>query len=143
MDENEMNFRLERENGGWVIYFEEYKRANFIKRGLVIYLDEDDYLIKMFYNSSEYGTVYWTPADGFSGCHSWESEDQAMDGSFLKRMYPSITHNGAESVHFARMIEKDILTGISNVDVLGYIEYIKENHTVPVELGRLNPGQLS
>ena len=92
--------------------YEEFLREDFINRALVVWLDHDHLIQKIFYNSSSYGTVYWNTETGLHNCHSWETEDQAMEGSFIQRMYPAITHNGMESIDYAGRVVDDVMEGL-------------------------------
>lgn len=98
-------------HGGRELIFEEFQRPEFIRRALIVELDAAGAVAGLYFNSTPLGTVAWTPEAGFLNCRSWETEDAAMNGSFLQRMFPSVLHNGAERPEFAARIVTDVLTG--------------------------------
>ncbi len=100
-----------RVQGGRELIFEEFQRPEFIRRALIVELDARSAVIGLYFNSTPLGTVAWTPESGFINCRSWESEDAAMTGSFLQRMFPAVLHNGAERPEFAARIVTDVLAG--------------------------------
>ena len=106
-----MAWKTERESNQIKISYEEYLRKDFIRRAMIVWMDTEHEVKKIYFNSSAYGTVYWNSDQGLYNCHSWETEEQAMNGSFLQRMYPTITHNGTESVDYAGRVKADVLEG--------------------------------
>ena len=121
-----MNIRHERHPDHLRVYLEEYLREDFIRRAIVLYVDEEYFITEIFFNSSKLGTVHWKPEAGLYDCHSWESEDQAMDGSYLQRMYPTILHNGEESNFFAQLIVDDIMSGIEDSLLLALLQEMRQ-----------------
>ncbi|MCB1173355.1 MAG: hypothetical protein KDK39_07320 [Leptospiraceae bacterium] len=107
-----MKQTIEAETNSIKLSLETPLRENFTAHALVIWIQPDRTISKIYYNSYRFGTVLWLSDQGFVDCHSWESEDQAMEGSFLQRMYPTITHNGVESVDYARRIKEDVLSSL-------------------------------
>ena len=106
-----MAWKTEEEGNLLKLSFEEFLRENFIRRAMIVWMDQAKEVRKIYFNSSAYGTVFWNAEKGLHNCHSWESEDQAMQGSFLQRMYPTITHNGVESIDYAGRVKADVLEG--------------------------------
>ncbi len=98
-------------HGGRELIFEEFQRPEFIRRALIVELDAANAVLGLYFNSTPLGTVAWNPEAGFLNCRSWESEDAAMNGSFLQRMFPAVLHNGAERPAFAARIVADVLSG--------------------------------
>lgn len=100
-----------RSHGGRELIFEEFQRPEFIRRALIVELDAANSVVGLYFNSTPLGTVTWTPEAGLLNCRSWETEDAAMSGSFLQRMFPTVLHNGAERPEFAARIVTDVLSG--------------------------------
>lgn len=121
-----MRIRYERHPDHLRVYLEEFIREDFIRRALVLHVNEDFFINEIFFNSSKLGTVHWNPDKGYYDCHSWETEDQAMDGSYLQRMYPTILHNGEESIFFAQLIVDDILSGIEDPLLLALLQEMRQ-----------------
>ncbi len=101
------------------VYFEEFLREDFVRRGLVLSLDSSGRLARMWFSSSALGTTAWSPDRGLYDAHSWESEDEAMDGSFLQKSFPVILHQASHTEHagYGLRIVQDVMSGCANVYV--------------------------
>lgn len=98
------------------VYFEEFLREDFVRRGVVLSVDEDGCLARLWFSSSSLGTTAWSPDRGLYNAHSWESEDEAMDGSFLQKSFPVILHQASHTEHagYGLRIVQDVMSGCAN-----------------------------
>ena len=84
------------------ISFASFLRENYVAKSMVIYLDQNDIISKIFFSSNTYGTVEWVNGSGLKNCHKWESEDEAKAQSYLTRRYTAILSDGAAENDYAQ-----------------------------------------
>ena len=79
----------------------------------VITVDEENRIMKLFFNSYELGTTE-LDRQGLVACNRWETEDQAQSVSYLARRFPIILQNGAEDADYAKLIMTRVLERIES-----------------------------
>jgi hypothetical protein len=126
---------------GKKISFASFLRENYVAKSLVMYIDRNGIIEKMFLSSDTYGTVEWQNGTGLKNSHSWETEDEAKQPTYLTRRYTSILSDGAMDNDFAReKIIPDILDNLLYADIaewVGDVLQVRE-YLVPVDLSRFN-----
>jgi hypothetical protein len=118
------------------ISFASYLRENYVAKSLVIYLDRNNIINKMFFSSDTYGTVEWINGSGLKNCHKWESEDEAKSQSYLTRRYTAILSDGAaDNVYAQNRIIPDILDNLHDENIAEWIRDILQvrEYLVPVD----------
>jgi hypothetical protein len=121
------------------ISFASFLRENYVAKSLVIYLDQNDIISKMFFSSDNYGTVEWINGSGLKNCHTWESEDEAKSRSYLTRRYTAILSDGpAGNDHAREHIIPDILDNLYDDNIAEWIRDIIQvrEYLVPVDLSQ-------
>lgn len=119
------------------ISFASFLRENYVAKSMVIYLDQNDIISKIFFSSNTYGTVEWVNGSGLKNCHKWESEDEAKAQSYLTRRYTAILSDGAAENDYAQAhIIPDIMDNLSDANIAEWISDILQvkEYLVPVDL---------
>ena len=118
------------------ISFASFLRENYVAKSLVIYLDRNDIISKIFFSSDTYGTVEWINGSGLNDCHKWESEDEAKSQSYLTRRYTAILSDGAAGNDYAQEhIIPDILDNLYDDNIAEWIRDILQvrEYLVPLD----------
>ena len=121
------------------ISFASYLRENYVAKSLVIYLDRNNTISKIFFSSDSHGTVEWINGSGLKNCHKWESEDEAKSQSYLTRRYTAILSDGAAGNDYAQdFIIPDILDNLYDDNIAEWIRDILQvrEYLVPVALSQ-------
>ncbi len=105
------------ENGNHKLYFTSYIRSDFIERSLVITLDDDDIVQKIYFSSYDFGSAEWINQYGIVDSRLWESDDQAGAPTYLTRRYTVRMANGPATGSFAHeKIVPDVLDNMVDSD---------------------------
>ena len=82
----------------------------------IIYNEDENKFIKVYFYNSEYGTI--EIKNNKKEIHKWETEDEAKSGSYLKRNYPIIGLNGITTdKHLENKIIEENLKYIKKLNV--------------------------
>jgi hypothetical protein len=82
------------EDDNKVIKFKSFLKEDFVERALIITLDKNDTVQKIYFSSNDYGTAEWIKGSGICEAHRWETEDDLRSISTLARRYPVILQDG-------------------------------------------------
>lgn len=130
---------VERDASRGKISFASFLKQDYVAKSLVIYLDGNSIIEKIFFSSDIYGTVEWENGKGLVNCHTWETEDQAREPTYLTRRYTSILSDGAADAGYAHeTIVPDVLDNLEDGETAEWVEDIisVREYLVPVDLSR-------
>jgi hypothetical protein len=92
-----------------IIRFVSYLKEDYIERLLKISI-KNDIITDLYFSSNNYGTAVWVKEKGLIDYHSWETEDQLKEISYLSHHYPALLENGEVSNEYVlKKIIPDIL----------------------------------
>lgn len=130
---------VERDGPGTKISFASFLKKDYIERAMVIYLDANGIISKLFFSSNDHGSVEWINGQGLRNSRAWESEDEAQSQSYLSRRYTAILSDGNAGNEYARKrIIPDVLDNLESGDVaewIGDVLSVRE-YLVPVDPSR-------
>jgi hypothetical protein len=130
---------IDPDDSGTKISFASFLKKDYVAKSMVIYLDSNAIIAKIFFSSNSYGSVEWINGQGLKNSRAWESEDAAKAQSYLTRRYTAILSDGAAGNDYARdLIIPDILENLASEDVaewIGDVLSVKE-YLVPADLSR-------
>lgn len=89
-------------------YFEEYLREDFVSRGLIVSLREDNSISSLSFNSTTFGTMTFDAEKGLTSCFGWESDDKLRSLSYISKHYKSHFINSSFNPDLAALIYSDI-----------------------------------
>jgi hypothetical protein len=128
---------IDRDESGTKISFASFLRRDYVAKSLVIYLDENRIIVKIFFSSNTYGSVEWINGQGLKNSRAWESEEAAKAQSYLTRRYTAILSDGVAGNEYARdHIIPDIIDNLASMDLaewIGDVLRVKE-YLVPAEI---------
>ncbi len=132
---------VDTDESGTKISFASFLRRDYVAKSMVIYLDTNGIIVKIFISSNDYGSVEWINGQGLKNSRAWESEDAAKAQSYLTRRYTAILSDGAAGNDYARdRIIPDILDNLDSGDIaewIGDVLNVKE-YLVPADLSRFS-----
>lgn len=116
------------EKNNRIIKFKSFLKEDFIERALIITLDSDDAVQKIYFSSNNYGTAEWIRKSGIYEAHRWETEDDLRSISTLARRYPVILQNGKVPIDYTMSrIVPDVLDNLLSRELSSEIYKIIEN----------------
>ena len=121
------------------ISFASFLKRDYVAKSMVIYLDGNGIIEKIFFSSDVFGTVEWENGAGLANCHTWENEEQARAHTYLTRRYTSILSDGSADGDYARTtILPDVLDNMEDTDTAEWIEDVVsvKEYLVPVDVSR-------
>ncbi|MBN2158413.1 MAG: hypothetical protein JW807_03385 [Spirochaetes bacterium] len=141
-DINKIRFvSVELTDTGKKIAFASFLKKDYVENSMVVYLEKNDIIGKIFFSSHVHGTVEWINGAGLKNCHRWESEDQAKSPTYLTARYTSILSDGAVDANYAReTIIPDVLDNLYDADIAELVSDIVQvkEYLIPVDFTRFN-----
>ena len=92
-----------------IIRFVSYLKEDYIERLLKISI-KNNIITDLYFSSNNFGTAVWEKEKGLIDYHSWETENQLKEISYLSQHYPALLENGEVSKEYVlKKIIPDIL----------------------------------
>lgn len=99
-------------NGFKEITFAAYLKKDWVSHSLVITLNNENIIKKIYINSNKYGSVEWINGLGLKDFRFWETEDNAVTNTFISEKYVALLADGVANLEFAK--EKIIPNVLNN-----------------------------
>lgn len=132
---------VDRDGTDTKISFASFLKKDYVDMSMVIYLDANNIISKIFFSSNDHGSVEWINGQGLRNSRAWESEESAKSSSYLTRRYTAILSDGVAGNDFARKhIIPGILDNLASGEIaewIGDVLSVKE-YLVPADLSKFS-----